>query len=746
MNETMETIRCVACGHSEESGNNFCTECGASLTRQTVSALYPTEFFAKIENLTRPSSGALVQAIFERYSPSSVVDIGCGSGVYLKAFSELGSDCFGIDGATDGIARLEPISGLEHDLHIPLDLDRQFDLCLCWETAEHLRPEAALTLIETLTSHSDHILFSAATPGQGGDYHYNEQPLSYWQLLFLECGFELNPRETGWLRNAATEAECPHWLVHNLACFERSCVPAIDLQRERDVVRHLSGWLSEGEAALLATCTRHVTSPDPVIVEIGSWHGKSTVALAKALRSFTERGTVFAIDHHIGDPDLAEHLEASWHDLSSWRVFSNTLQFANAKECVVPLVTDALVAATEWDRGPIDFLWIDGDHRYEIVHETYRAWERHLKSDALVAFHDTTNLEGPMRVTRELAESGCLRPLVQIDSIFLGSLRQTEEASSFPVPAIRKTTSLPKISIAIATRNEGDYVEKTIESLFAHTFYPNFELLLFDDASSDDSCGFLQKSPYLERPEIQFHPQESQQGYLELRNKAADLATGDHLMFLDAHSAFTDYWLWNLFTELETRDYRAIVGPAVTNLDVDSWSPAPHACYGWHIDRDLQKIWPGGWHEIGPAGRVPCLTGHQTLVPKAVYEETGGLLPFFQGHGGEDIEFSLRAARYGYDCVVVPTSLIAHLFKQSFMNPVTWQDIFVNQLITSYVVFDEPGYHDCLAKIDPSPTRTEAEEIFENLRPELDRYRPSLSSRAKVSPEELRNRLPKIDS
>jgi hypothetical protein len=34
-------------------------------------------------------------------------------------------------------------------------------------------------------------LFSAATPGQGGTHHVNEQPLSYWTEHFAQCGYRL---------------------------------------------------------------------------------------------------------------------------------------------------------------------------------------------------------------------------------------------------------------------------------------------------------------------------------------------------------------------------------------------------------------------------------------------------------------------------------------------------------------------------------------------------------------------------
>jgi hypothetical protein len=53
----------------------------------------------------------------------------------------------------------------------PFDLGRRFDLLQCLEVAEHLPEMHSDTLIDNLCRHGDLIMFSAAIPGQGGDFH-----------------------------------------------------------------------------------------------------------------------------------------------------------------------------------------------------------------------------------------------------------------------------------------------------------------------------------------------------------------------------------------------------------------------------------------------------------------------------------------------------------------------------------------------------------------------------------------------
>ena len=45
--------------------------------------------------------------------------------------------------------------------------------------------------MNSLVSHSNVLLFSAAIPLQGGSHHVNEQWPDYWRSLFLDCGFEM---------------------------------------------------------------------------------------------------------------------------------------------------------------------------------------------------------------------------------------------------------------------------------------------------------------------------------------------------------------------------------------------------------------------------------------------------------------------------------------------------------------------------------------------------------------------------
>jgi SAM-dependent methyltransferase len=157
-----------------------------------MAVTYSGTFFDEMEETNLASARAVLPHLFRLLRPASVVDVGCGRGLWLKAFAEAGvGEYLGIDGS---YVEKESLSIPEknfqtHDLEQPIALERAFDLAVCLEVAEHLPAHASDTLVETLTNAAPVILFSAAIPLQGGSHHVNEQWPAYWEEKFKRRGF-----------------------------------------------------------------------------------------------------------------------------------------------------------------------------------------------------------------------------------------------------------------------------------------------------------------------------------------------------------------------------------------------------------------------------------------------------------------------------------------------------------------------------------------------------------------------------
>jgi SAM-dependent methyltransferase len=183
---------------------------------------YDTSFFDSQAPGSRKSASVVVPLVDKLVGPTSVLDVGCGIGTWLAEWESRGiTDVFGLDGEyVDNSAMQVPREKFRSlDLRNPFSLGRRFDLVECLEVAEHLEEQYADTFVESLASHADTILFSAAIPGQTGSHHVNEQWPSYWIAKFVGLGFMpfdvIRPRI--W-----TDPHVEVWYRQNIMLFSRT--------------------------------------------------------------------------------------------------------------------------------------------------------------------------------------------------------------------------------------------------------------------------------------------------------------------------------------------------------------------------------------------------------------------------------------------------------------------------------------------------------------------------------------------
>lgn len=164
-----------------------------------MSLFYSKSFYLRDYERTSKSAAAvapIIVAAFDHAGQSleSVIDIGCGRGVWLTEFAKRGVPCIkGRDG--NWVRNSDPlISTAEFeatDLSPPFVEERRYDLAITLEVAEHIAESNAENFVDSLVRLSDSIIFSAAIVGQGGQHHVNERPLSYWVEKFARRSFSI---------------------------------------------------------------------------------------------------------------------------------------------------------------------------------------------------------------------------------------------------------------------------------------------------------------------------------------------------------------------------------------------------------------------------------------------------------------------------------------------------------------------------------------------------------------------------
>lgn len=175
-------------------------------------------------------------------------------------------------------------------------------------------------------------------------------------------------------------------MSYSAASFEEEAEHA----RQRAAL--VEGWLSDAQGRALFRAAAETTGRG-AIVEIGSWKGRSTTWLASGARLAGHR--VYAIDPHRRS---REYPAAETLDEFLGNVARNGLA-----DIVEPLVMTSEAAAAHIE-GPVELLFIDGDHSYEAVRRDAELWLPRLIEGGTVMFHDvaTAAYSGPRRVVREM--------------------------------------------------------------------------------------------------------------------------------------------------------------------------------------------------------------------------------------------------------------------------------------------------------------------------------------------------------
>lgn len=167
------------------------------------------------------SASVVVPIVTSLVRPLSVIDVGCGSGVWLKMFQQYGAErILGLDGYHIDPAWLSiPKECFRAvDLNKPIVEDQTFDLAVSLEVAEHLPKKYSAQFVRSLVQLAPIVLFSAAMPFQGGERHINEQWPEFWRDIFDRVGYEKLDLIRGRIwKNSAVK----YWYRQNISLFVR---------------------------------------------------------------------------------------------------------------------------------------------------------------------------------------------------------------------------------------------------------------------------------------------------------------------------------------------------------------------------------------------------------------------------------------------------------------------------------------------------------------------------------------------
>jgi predicted O-methyltransferase YrrM len=154
----------------------------------------------------------------------------------------------------------------------------------------------------------------------------------------------------------------------------------------------IPSWLGVQEGLALATFA-YSLRPNAIIVEIGSFLGKSAILLAGA-RKLRGSGTLHCIDPFDASGDTFStpvYRSIAAAEARSLRErFDANIARAGLAAWVEVHQGTAVTVAASWNT-PIDMLFLDGDQSPDGARIAFQSWEPYLRADGIIALHNSTS-------------------------------------------------------------------------------------------------------------------------------------------------------------------------------------------------------------------------------------------------------------------------------------------------------------------------------------------------------------------
>jgi len=216
------------------------------------------------------------------------------------------------------------------------------------------------------------------------------------------------------------------------------------------------------------------------------------------------------------------------------------------------------------------------------------------------------------------------------------------------------------ISVVLPCAQESEYALKTVQSVFDST--PSkllHEIVVVDDGSSPPLAKQHLTPDVQALYKVKLLRHENTVGLIGAKKTGGDGASGDILVFFDCHVAPQKNWYEDFLTLIAV-NYRRMVIPDITSLDVNTWTQVPRSgglskCY---VTWDGDFKW-GGTNDM----YMGMLSGGLLGMSRRWWQETGGYDSMMMGWGGENIDQGVRVWLCGGEIVAAPNSKVAHMWR-----------------------------------------------------------------------------------
>ena len=232
----------------------------------------------------------------------------------------------------------------------------------------------------------------------------------------------------------------------------------------------------------------------------------------------------------------------------------------------------------------------------------------------------------------------------------------------------------PKASIIVVTYHNLELNRLCLESIYARTEWPNFEVIVVDNNSTDGTPEYLREAETI-FPNLKVILNDKNFGFAAGNNLGLRQATGEYLVLLNNDTVVSRGWLSALIRHLHNDPGIGIIGP-VTNMigneakvEVD------------YTDVEKMPAWAANYvrQHDGEISPIPMLAMFCLAIRKEVFDKVGFLDEQFGLGLFEDDDYTHRVKINGFRVVCAADSFVHHFSQASFKKLIErgeYQELF----------------------------------------------------------------------
>lgn len=218
----------------------------------------------------------------------------------------------------------------------------------------------------------------------------------------------------------------------------------------------------------------------------------------------------------------------------------------------------------------------------------------------------------------------------------------------------------PLVSIIVVTYNNLAFTKTCLQSIIEYTDYSNYEVIIVDNASSDDSPEYLQQ--ICQQQQWTLILNADNRGFSAANNQGLAAARGDYLLILNNDTAVTLGWLRTLVNHMQHDRSIGLIGPVTNNIGnearVETLYTDVNDRHG--EARELTLV------NMGKLFHIRTLAFFCVMLSRHTYAVIGGLDEVFGLGFFEDDDYCRRVEQAGLQIMCAQDVFVHHHLSASF--------------------------------------------------------------------------------